>query len=185
MQAPDGSGLPFCETGLRSAIDAICLPEGCAAAGTIDEETGEIRRGAFQIYGSVDALTVPVKSIRSYHGDLFHPTTSVGTRLDCETVLASERYWAPQWNVVRRTTGPVTNPNQTIPTLLTQVPANDASTPYVAVIHFHSGPLGGDLLPTGALLAVGCAEGVIVPEGPIDDGQDRFVWIETRAPDTP
>lgn len=171
-QIPAGD-LPHCENDLDGRISSICLPEGCTDAGPRDPETGEILRGDIKVFGQVQDPLSPYRTVKSFGVDVFERRTNAGELLDCDTILRTEGYHDPSWNLMRRRNGMVSAANQTIPSLVQSVPLNDETNPYLAVMRLYNGPLGGvGSEPTGGLVLVGCVGEVVVLEGE---------WVEDPA----
>ncbi len=176
--------VPDCEAGVDNAtISSICLPEGCSDAGQRDG--GELLRGAIMVYGFVDPVSMPLSSIRSYAIDVFHPTRNDGSTLTCAAILAKRGVIDESWNVLRRTSGDVPNPDQQIPAMAQQLPVNDAETPFLAHLVFFGGGRDTSGRPTGSRIAESCVDGIVVPAGAFAHDEDHVFSTKMERPTAP
>jgi len=179
-----GSDLPGCEApDAPGFIETICTLEGCMDAGARAEGAPRILRGDVKAWGTLDPVMMPVSSIRSYAARVYHPATNVGGTLDCETILATEGWYDVGWNLLDRNTGDVPSPRQSIGVNLPNLPVNDEEHPFLVQLAFYGGGRDTRGEPTGQVIAVGCLDDVVVPEGAFDpDDPNRSFFTEMVAP---
>jgi len=177
---PTCTQVPDCEPDRDGPISRVCTLDGCVDAGLRDD-TG-LLRGTVEIYGFVDPVRLPMTSIRSYAVEVFAGVTNVSAPLDCATLLATAGRSDPAWSTVHRSTGDIPTPREQIPVLAPALPANDASTPFVAWVAFYGGRRDTSGKPTGSVIAEGCASGIVVPAGDFAEDEDHVYSTVMEAP---
>ena len=180
----DALDLPGCvDRDAPGPIETICTMEGCLDAGARAPEAQQILRGDVKAWGTLDPVMMPVSSIGAYVTHVYHQATSTGVQLDCATILATEGWYHESWNLLDRNTGAIPNPKQSIGVSLPQLPVNDEEHPFLVQLAFYGGGRDNDGEPTGQVIAVGCLDDVVVPEGAFDpDDPNRSFFTAMEAP---
>ncbi|WP_373046241.1 hypothetical protein [Vulgatibacter sp.] len=193
-QPPACIQMPKCAYGLEHHIDAICVEDECIDVGARGPDD-QVQRASFYIFSRYPKEVTGYR-IASVGVTMFHPTRPNGERLTCADLLALEpakRRNAGYTNVVAwnsRNAADIGG-NDTIPAPMSRIPVNEPGVEYVLLSELWSGPTdaASPHANTGAVIADGCVEGVVVeegqyllPDGSVDERFSTLIqtsWVES------
>lgn len=179
--------VPACEADAVGQINQVCIPsrgEGiCVPAGAVSEE-GALERGSILVFNQLaDALKNLAQRNKAYLVEYFHPIRPDGARATCADLVAAglSGRAVTGFNIVGSTGGPIATPDTTVPTLTPEMPVPATSQGWLVLSRFY-GTTDDQGRPAGELLAIGCKDGVVVPEGAYVEGDESRTVTVTIGP---
>lgn len=174
--------VPGCEANQTGRITRVCLDGACAPAGPVSEE-GELVRGNIHVYSRLaDNLRPIAARNKAISLELIHPERPDGTPATCDALIDAGRFGGSlaAFNVIGFASLSIQEPGDTIPAPAYNMPVSDERGWLVLVRLWGARDRTGQ--PTGEVVALGCRDGVQMPEGPYDpEDPVRNVTVDVQA----